>query len=62
MVIKDEYLQQWIFHFNPYTKLWSGFHRDNYIDYLNGMGGDNIYTSTSMGELLRHIKSIHAAT
>lgn len=61
MVVKDEFLQQWMFHFNPYTREWNGFHRDNYVKYLNGVGGDSIYTASSMGELLRYIKSKHAA-
>jgi hypothetical protein len=62
MVVKDEYLQHWVFHFNPYTRVWSGFHRDHYVKYLNGVGGSNIYSAPSMDKLLRYIKSKHATT
>ena len=62
MVIKDEYLQQFVSHFNPYTRKWNGFHRDYYINYLNGMGGDNIFSEDSMDKLLKCIKLKHAAT
>ena len=28
---------QYIFHFNPYTKVWTAVRRDCYVDYLNGI-------------------------
>lgn len=31
----DDCLHDWMFHFNPYTKLWSAFPREEYTNYFN---------------------------
>jgi len=31
-----EELHDWLFHYNPYTKLWSAFRRHQMTDYFNG--------------------------
>lgn len=31
----DDCLYNWIFHFNPYTNLWSAFRREDYAGYWN---------------------------
>lgn len=33
---KTEFLQQYIFHFNPYTQMWAGFKREDSNNYFNG--------------------------
>jgi hypothetical protein len=55
MVIKDEYIQQWLFHYNPYTNMWSGFLRNHQQEYFNGIY-TNVYTDTSIPKLLKVIK------
>jgi hypothetical protein len=55
MVINDEHLQQWLFHYNPYTNIWSGFLRKHLQDYFNGIY-TNVYTNTSFSKLLKEIK------
>lgn len=54
--MKNEYLHEWVFHFNPYTREWNAFLRIHYTDYFNGMGGDNIIRASSMDELLKMVK------
>ena len=55
--MKNEHLQQWVFHFNPYTKEWNAFLRTHYLSYFNGMAGDkDVFKSSSMGELLKMVK------
>ena len=31
-----EELHDWLFHYNPYTKLWAAFKRDQMTGYFNG--------------------------
>jgi hypothetical protein len=31
----DQSLFNWIFHYNPWTKLWNAFPREKYLDYFN---------------------------
>lgn len=32
-----EELQSWLFHYNPYEKIWSAFKREHSSDYFNGI-------------------------
>lgn len=54
--MKNEYLQGWVFHFNPYTNEWNAFIREHYVSYFNGMGGGDILRASNMGELLKMVK------
>jgi len=56
MVTKKEYLHEWLFHYNPYTKLWSGFKREYKNNYFNGVYDTNILSSNSMDKLLQLIR------
>lgn len=29
-------LYNWVFHYNPHTKLWAAFQREDFQDYFNG--------------------------
>lgn len=31
-----EELHNWLFHYNPYTKIWSAFKREDLVAYFNG--------------------------
>lgn len=31
----DQSLFNWVFHYNPWTKLWNAFPREKYLDYFN---------------------------
>jgi len=33
-MVKNEILQDYLFHYNPYTGKWNGFTRDNLIKYF----------------------------
>ena len=41
-----ETLYDWLFHYNPFTKLWAAFKREDLIDYFNGEY-KNVIRSTS---------------
>lgn len=34
--VKKEYLYDWHINFNPYTEIWSAYHRDDRVAYVNG--------------------------
>jgi len=34
--VNMEFLHHWLFHYNPYKKLWYAFKRDKKEDYFNG--------------------------
>lgn len=36
MINNMEELHNWLFHYNPYTKLWGAFRREEASDYFNG--------------------------
>lgn len=38
-MVQDK-LFNWMFHYNPYTKKWNGFRREEYVNYFNGTGKD----------------------
>lgn len=57
----DECLHNWMFHFNPYTKLWSAFPREDYTKYFNDQSDPDaiIIKSEDIKALLRVLHSIH---
>jgi|LakMenE18May11ns_1017448.scaffolds.fasta_scaffold9911690_2 hypothetical protein len=55
--MKDEFLQQYVFNFNPYTREWNGFLREHYIEYFNGVY-DNVYTDASISKLIVKLKNV----
>ena len=48
----NDYLYDWIFHFNIYTKLWNAVPRETYNEYLNNHEAEGIIRSSSFGTLL----------
>jgi hypothetical protein len=41
-----EYLYNWLFHYNTYTKEWNAFPREEHSDYFNGKS-KNVVSSES---------------
>lgn len=56
----DECLHNWMFHFNPYTKLWNAFPREDYAKYFNDNNDPEaiIIKSDDIKALLRVLHSI----
>lgn len=50
--VKDEYLQSWVFHFNPYQEIWYAIPRDKYMDFWQGREINGIQKSRSLSTLL----------
>ena len=44
-------LYHFVFHFNPYTQLWAGIHRDDYLQYWSDGGNPRIIRSKSLSTL-----------
>ena len=54
--MKNDFLQQYIFHFNAYTGEWNGFLREHYLEYFNGVY-DNVHSDTSIHRVIEKIKA-----
>jgi len=48
----EEYMHDWVFHFNPYTKLWNAIPRDMYTKYWDNSQLDGVLRSKSFETLL----------
>lgn len=61
MINVDECLHNWMFHFNPYTKLWNAFPREEYSNYFNNSDDPNalILKSTDIKALLDILRRIN---
>jgi hypothetical protein len=44
--VNDEVLYGYVFHFNPYTKIWSAIPRDNYSEYWNDANLEGVIRSS----------------
>jgi len=49
-----EALHDWLFHYNPYTKAWAAFKREDSSDYFNG-NHENVIKSKSQTTLQKLI-------
>jgi len=48
----EDYMHDWVFHFNPYNKLWSAIPRDLYTKYWDNSQLDGVLRSKSLETLL----------
>jgi hypothetical protein len=46
--MENEILQDWVFHYNPYIKLWAGIHRDLYQHYWTNINHSDIIFHTNL--------------
>lgn len=51
-MLKNEYLQNWVFVFNPFTQFWNAVPRQSYNDYWNDYGHTDVIKSSSIFTLL----------
>ena len=47
-----EHLHNWVFNFNPYSKLWAAIPREMYNNYWNNANAEGIIKSSSFPTLL----------
>ena len=52
----NEFLHGYLFHYNPYTKLWAGFPRELMVDYFNGSENKKIIKMKSAEDLIEYLK------
>jgi len=50
--MKDEYLQSWVFYYNPYQEIWYAIPRDKYIDFWKNPDIKDVQKSKSLSTLL----------
>ena len=50
--VESDYLHDWIFHYNPYTKNWVAIPRDYYTQYWNGYDGKNVLKAKHLNVLI----------
>lgn len=48
----DQYMHDWVFHFNPYTKLWCAIPRDLYNKYWDDSQLEGVLRSKDIATLL----------
>lgn len=53
-MVKNEAIYNYVFHYNPFTKMWNMIPKDSYIDYWNGKC-TNCTKNKSQRELLKTI-------
>jgi hypothetical protein len=56
MNTKSEFLQGYIFHYNPYTETWAGFPREYSNDYFNGVNNKNIIKHKNVNDIIEYLK------
>jgi hypothetical protein len=49
---ENDCLFNWIFHYNPISKVWNAIPRDKYNDYWNNINCDDIIKSTQISTLV----------
>lgn len=50
--IRDEYLQNWVFHYNPYREIWYAIPRESYLKFWQGGETDGVQKSQNLTTLL----------
>lgn len=65
----EQYMHDWVFHFNPYNKLWSAIPRDLYTKYWDDCQLEGVLRSKDVNTLLHLLhkckgdsKEIHKLT
>jgi len=51
-----EHFQDYLFHYNPYERMWAAFKREYSNDYFNGLK-ENVVFYTSIKDLVRYISN-----
>ena len=54
----DNYLYDWVFRYNKYTKNWCAANRDNYNDLFSKENSNNVLKSSSIETLIELIDKI----
>ena len=50
--MEKEFMNDWLFHYNPYAKVWSAFHREDMVAYFNGAKPESLLQSSKQTTLL----------
>jgi hypothetical protein len=56
MTKQAEFLQGYVFHYNPYTETWAGFPRECSNDYFNGVNNKDIIKHKNVNDIIEYLK------
>jgi len=51
-----EFLQGYMFHYNPYTETWAAFPRQYANDYFNGVDNKHIIKHKNVNDVIQYLK------
>lgn len=57
--INMEFMQEYIFHKNPYTNLWAAFKREDSVDYFNNTSTEKAVKHADINALVDYLIRIH---
>lgn len=56
--MENEFFQEWLFQYNPYTKEWSAFRREHNDEYWNNKSSPNIVSHKDIATLISTMKIV----
>lgn len=60
MTTQNEFLQGYIFHYNPYTQMWAGIKREDNNDYFNGtLSSEHIILHENINDIIEYLKTLY---
>jgi len=51
-IMEKEFFNDWLFHYNPYSKIWSAFERQDLVPYFNGLNCKTLIQSSKHSTLV----------
>lgn len=57
-----DYLNNWVFHFNPFTDTWYAIPRDHYLEFWSNPTSDNVLRSSNINTLLDILHKVKGDT
>lgn len=59
-VSEDEWMYDWLYHYNSYTKTWKAYHREDSNPYWSGMATTHkVFEASCITSLLQKLKAHH---
>ena len=55
---QSEFLQGYVFHYNPYTETWAAFPRDVSKDYFNGIPNESVIKHKNVSDIIEYLKTL----
>jgi hypothetical protein len=60
MKVRVEFLQGYMFHYNPYVQMWSAMKREHVSEYFNGtIKEEDVVKAPDVNTLLEYLKGVN---